>query len=223
MSRGLITICLGTALLLAALAAPSSSFGYWTTNGTPSGTIPFTTAAGSSAITVVATGAPLQTVSCSTANASNTIHNSDITRPDGTKIKTQHIGKAAGCQISGMGAAVNCEPSVLSFGDGIAYSPSTNVATLQISGVECQITTAFGCGNSTTVTGGITVAGSYLETYGNTSQQFAVQPSGQSLSATWSGGGCLAGSSPGTAKWTNTSGTALAYSVTSTFKPQISN
>jgi hypothetical protein len=221
MSRRLMKLGVAAALLVTALVGASSSQAHWTTNGTPTGTIPYTMSAGPSLLSISAPGGGLQGFTCMSTSAAKTIHNKDIVRPDGTKIGTQHVVNSAGCNLGGLNAAVSCD-TAFTYEDGVSYSPSTNVTTLHITGIFCQITKP-GCGNSTTVTGGITVTGSYLAEYGNTSQQLAISPTGQSLVANWSSSGCLSGTSPGAATLTNNLGTALVYSVTSAFKPQISN
>jgi hypothetical protein len=122
------------------------------------------------------------------------------------------------CSVGGSAAAYSCDPGRL---DGLAYT-APNVQTTLVN-VVCRVTKA-GCGNSTTVTGGITISGSAPLTFRNaTTPNFAAPNlgSGQTFTTTWTAG-CLTGTAPGTFEFHIPSG-AANYNVTSSFKPQITN
>jgi hypothetical protein len=201
------------AALTSALAIASPASASWTTNGSPTGT-PTTFSGGGTLLTIVTTGASIQGISSTGTHTftGTTLNDATVYDTDTTIITAP--------KIVGQNAAAACDAGAMV--NATAYSPATNVTTGVWSGISCRFTKA-ACGNSTTVTGGITVTGSVLATYGNTSQQLTYLTSGQSLTATWSGAGCLSGTSPATVKWTNATGTALVSGVTSSFKPQVSN
>jgi hypothetical protein len=127
------------------------------------------------------------------------------------------------CDVAGDPGAVQCVAAALT---ATTYTGTGGITTGPVSGIHCLVVKTSGgsCGNATTFTGGgITVTGSVTGTYGNTSQQVTLNAAGQTLNASWTGTGCLQGTGTGsaTSPFTNTSGTALVYSSTSTFRPRI--
>jgi hypothetical protein len=223
MSRRLMKVCIVGALLVSAFVGASSASASWTTNGSPSGTA-FTGTGGASKLAVTPVGGAVQGITCT--NSSNSGKLLGTVLPDGLGIAKEIAPVFNGtCQVAGQTAAVKCATtSTLS---ATAYNPATSVTTGTLSGVSCVIVKTSGaCGNATTFTGGgITVTGSVSGTYGNTTQQLTVNTAGQSLGVSWSSTGCLQGTGTGTASgsFTNASGTALVYSTTSAFKPQVTN
>jgi hypothetical protein len=218
MSRKVLPCCLVLAALLSTLVSASPATAIWTTNGDATG-VQATATAGSSKLAVAASGAATQGISCErmdrTWNVTGNLSDGHWDKGE-TGFTT--------CLIVGQAATARCDATEV--GTALSYAPVTNVTSYALSGISCRFTKASGaCGNSTTVTGGITVTGSVNAAYGNTSQQLTIATTGQSLAATWSSPGCLqgTGSSGAPSALTNGSGTALIYSVTSSYKPQISN
>jgi hypothetical protein len=209
--------CVTATLSVGALATATSASANWTTNGDATGTA-FSDTAGPSLMTVVTTGTAPQGVAVKKRSRWRRLLRGAAT---GIKIIAGIITVLEEAKVIGQTAAAQCDTTNEAF-NGLAYSPAADLTSGQNSGITCVVTKA-ACGNSTTITGGITITGSVNETYGNTSQQFAMPTTGQNLVASWPGAGCLAGTSPGSVTWTNSSGTALTSAVTSAFKPQITN
>jgi hypothetical protein len=211
-------VCIAGALIVSALVGASSASANWTTNGSASGTA-FSGTAGASLLNVATTGAALQGIRCNTSNNSGKLLGPSLASGNG--IAGAITLDFASCTVVGQNAAVKCDTTATAL-NALAYSPVTELSSGQVTGIKCGITKA-ACGNSTSVTGGITVTGSVNGTYGNTTQQLSINTTGQSLSVAWTAAGCLSGTSPGSGTFTNSSGTALAYSTTSAFKPQATN
>jgi hypothetical protein len=218
MSTTCIKLALALALLVCALVGPAGAAANWTTNGNSTG-VTFGGTGGPGILTVATTGAAPQGLSCAGGSGGGKLLGPSS--GSGTALATGFFVSLNTCKVVGQNAAVRCDTT-----NGVlnvtTYDPVTNITTGIGSNVTCFATKA-GCGNSTTVTGGITGTGTLGGTYGNTSQQLTVPTTGQNLSVTWSGAGCLAGTSPGSGKLTNTSGTASVYGLTTAFKPQITN
>jgi hypothetical protein len=217
-----IKLCLVGMLATSALAGATPASAGWTTNGSSTGLgTDFSGTAASSVFTVVTTGAGAQGIRCNTLSAAGHWHGSGVILPDGTRVATTTSFGFSACTEVGQNAAVRCDVTNMNQ-NAVSFSPATSVTLGTLTGVSCSVTKS-ACGNSTSVTGGITVTGSVNDTYGNTSQQLSINTTGQSLSVSWTAAGCLSGTSPGSGTFTNSSGTALSASVTSAFKPQITN
>jgi hypothetical protein len=221
-----IALC-AVVVLANALSGSSSASANWTTNGTATG-MTVEKQAGPALLSVTQNGVT-QAFSCSAGVTHGDVLGGGIGGDALEKITTTRF---TGCTGSGTADAIHCVPQAAKF-DGVSYTPATSVTSGTLSGIECKIVKLNGaCGNATTfnATGsasgaGITLTGSLPATYGNTSQQLQISATGQTLNVTWSSPGCLQGTGTGgaTGKLTNSSGTALAYTVTSAFKPQITN
>jgi hypothetical protein len=205
----LVAVLVAAALLG---AAPASAL--WTTNGTASGSA-FSAGASVARLDVFASGGSGDFFVCTPSMAGSLF---GPTRATGVGLATLTLAFASCTASGGQPVAAKCDPAGL---DATSYGAATSVTSATLSGVRCRFTKA-GCGNSTTVTGGITVSGSAAPTYGNTTQQFSVPSSGQTFAATWPSG-CFSGTSPGTFRFVTPSGPGLSYAVTSSFKPQITN
>jgi hypothetical protein len=133
------------------------------------------------------------------------------------------------CGVLGLIRIVKCGTSAF---NATSYTPATSTTAGSMS-LHCTIVETDGsCGDATTfnstgsVTGaGITVAGTVPFAYGNTSQQLILNPVGETLSASWSSMGCLSGTGTGGTPVTLFNGTTstMTYTMTSTFRPQITN
>jgi hypothetical protein len=223
MSRGLLKACIAAALIVSALAGASSASANWTTNGSASGAA-FSGSSGASKLAVTPVGGAVQGITCTSSTNTGLLLGPSLA--SGSTLAAVTLLFGGTCQVAGQTAAVKCTDlgGMLA---GTAYNPATSVTTGTLTGVSCVVVKTSGaCGNATTFTGGgITVTGSVSGTYGNTTQQLTVNTAGQNLAASWTSTGCLQGTGTGTAtgQFTNASGTAAVYSVTSAFKPQVTN
>jgi hypothetical protein len=204
------------AVVAGALSSASPVAANWTTNSDATGRTFSGGAVGGALFTVVTTGAAAQGITCTTADVIGGLFGGGAS---GSNIAGLDLGWG-GCKIAGQNAATKCATTDY---DATSYDPSTSTTAGSLASVSC-VFTKVGCGNSTSITGGISITGSAVGTYGNTSQALTISlwPS-QNLTASWPGAGCLSGTSPGLAKLSNTSGTALKHSISGTFKPQITN
>jgi hypothetical protein len=205
------------ALVVVALSGSAVASANWTTNGNATGVAATGAGIGGSLMTVVTTGAATQGIRCTDRDDVYKVYGPFP--PSGITVEEYQFSFFTSCTLVGQNAAIKCGTASL---NAVSYSAATNLTSGNVTGISCVITKA-ACGNSTSVTGGITLTGSFNVTYGNTSQQLAIATAGQSLSASWSGAGCLSGTSPGSVRFTNSSGTASLASITSAFKPQITN
>ncbi|MCW2983318.1 MAG: hypothetical protein JWR63_888 [Conexibacter sp.] len=217
MSRRLMKLCIAAALVAAALAGASSASANWTTNGSATGT-PFSlAAAGGIQFKYNTTGAASLVYSCSSSSMAGVLNGPSLS--SGTGI-AQLTPSYAGCSAAGRFYATKCSLASL---NAVAYNPATSLTSSVLANITCNVTWGGSCGNSTTVTGGITITGSVTTTYGNTTQQLTINTAGQALSATWTSSACYGGSQPASVQLTNSTGTAPIYTVSSAFKPQITN
>jgi hypothetical protein len=198
---------------LLAMAAPASA--NWTTNSDASGRAVNSNMSGGALITVNPTGAASQGISCTDASMSGALLAGGSS---GAQLMYQ-VFDFGGCKVVGQNAAARC---VASWFAATVYDPAMSLTTGSFTAVGCQFTKA-ACGNSTTITGGISITGSVPVSYGNTNQQMTIPTTGQNLSAAWTGMGCLMGSSPAYTTLKSATGTAATYAVSSAFKPQITN
>jgi hypothetical protein len=202
------TMRLGVSIVfvLSMLAGIQSALANWTTNGPGS----FTAGSGLSIWQFVNTSGTQSGFRCFSNTGTGTLN--------GPSLPTSTLGtftvQNAGCTVVGLGFSVSCDAAQL---DGLSYAAPTTTGAL--TGFSCHIAGG-GCGNATTYQGAITVTGTAPFSYGNTSQQLALPPSGQNLSAT--GPNCFI-KVPATVHLVNSSGTALVYGMTSTFRPNITN
>jgi hypothetical protein len=221
MSRRLMKVCIAGALMLSALVGASSASAAWTTNGSAAGST-FTGSAGASKLAVTPVGGAVQGITCTSSTNDGQLFGPSST---GTTIASATPIFGGTCQVAGQTAAVKCSSGAMLA--ATAYAPATSVSSGTLSAISCVVAKTSGaCGNPTTFTGGgITVTGSVQGTYGNTTQQLTINTGGQALGVSWSSTGCLQGTGTGTAssQFTNASGTALVYSTTSAFKPQVTN
>jgi hypothetical protein len=190
----------------------------WTTNGPGS----FSAAAPPTRIAVSPVGGPgPQNIVCTQSRVDGSLLGPTLSG------STVHIADLTPvlfgtCDAIGDGAAVKCGAAPMT---AQSYTGTGGVTSGTVTAIDCVVAKTDGsCGNPTTFTGGgITVTGSVADTYGNTTQALTLSAVGQSLQASWSSTGCLAGTGTGsaTSAWTNTTGTALVYGSTSTFRPRI--
>jgi hypothetical protein len=220
MSRRLMKVCIVGALLVSAFVGASSASANWTTNGDATG-VAFSGSAGASKLGVTATGSTVgvQGITCTSSSNTGSLFGPSLASGSGIASVLPIFGGT--CQVVGQTAAVKCGNATL---NGLTYSAVTNVSAGNLTGISCVVAKTSGaCGNATTFTGGgITVTGTVNGSYGNTSQQLTIDLAAQNLKASWNSTGCLQGTGTGSATgaFSNASGTALTYSVTSAFKPQ---
>jgi hypothetical protein len=215
MSRLSLKLCIAGAVLFCVAAGASVASATWTTNGSASGTAFTGSAAGGARFALTNSTGTASGITCTGATLGGSLL--------GTAIDGPLLGSLTpaftSCQVVGQSAKVGCTTTVV---DGYSYTAPT--ATF-VTGLSCLVAKTSGaCGNTTTLAGGISIKGALLPTYGNTSQLLTLGNTSESMSATWSGAGCLAGT-PGSgdnATLLNTSGTSLGYGTTSAFKPQLS-
>jgi hypothetical protein len=221
MSRRLMKVCIAGALLIAALSGASSASATWDTNGSAGGTA-FSGSAGSSKLAVSPVGGAVQGITCTQSTNTGSLFGPSLGSGNGIATVVPVFGGT--CAVVGQTAAVKCSSASL---NAVAYASGTGTTTGSLTGVSCIVAKTSGaCGNATTFTGGgITVTGSVNGSYVNSSGQLTISTSGQSLPTSWSSTGCLQGTGTGTAtgQFTNGSGTALVYSVTGSFKPNVTN
>jgi hypothetical protein len=227
------SFCIAGALIAGALGGASPASANWTTNGSATGTA-FTASSGTAKLTVTPVGAAAQGITCTTSSATGKLFGPSLASGNGIASVTPAFGGT--CLVVGQTAAVKCGTSNL---NGTSYNPVSNLTSGTTTGISCVIAKTSGaCGNATTFTGGgITVTGSVTASYGNTTQQMTINQAGQSLAASWNSTGCLQGTGTGTAsgQLLNATGSTpggpcgggttgeMVYSVTSAFKPQITN
>jgi hypothetical protein len=202
------------ALIVGALAGASTASANWTTNGSAGGTA-FSDTAGAALLTVTATGAAAQGLSCTSASQLVTLTGPIVN----FTLWDFDVWSFFGCRLVGQNAAVKCSGS--SMFNGVTYAAPTTTGNL--TGISCVVTKA-ACGNSTSVTGGITVTGTVNGSYNNTTAKLTISNVGQQLNVSWPSAGCLSGSSAGaTGSLTDSAGASLVYSVTSSFVPNVTN
>jgi hypothetical protein len=211
------------AVVAASFAMTSAASANWTTNGSAGGSTSTSHTTRTSVFSISAFGAIIfQRITCTTSHIHIVVFGPSLA--SGFGLASLVPSFSGTCQVVGQTAAVKCGNA--SF-NGQSYTPAANVTSGSLTGISCVIAKTSGaCGNATTFTGGgITVTGSVNGSYGNTSQQLTVDTAGQTLKASWNSAGCLQGTGTGsaTAAVANSTGTALSYDVTSTFKPQITN
>jgi hypothetical protein len=220
MPHGSTRVCIAALLTFtAALAASAPATANWTTNGTATGS-PFSGSAPSTRWQFHTPGIS-SNIECAPSSLTGLLFGPSLASGSGiASVLPAYSNCSAGSIFL---HAMKCSAEPL---NGITYTAGT-ATTAAALGIRCIIVKTNGaCGNATTFTGGgITLSGQVPVTYGNTSQSMTVSPTGQTLAATWSVNACLGFGIPGPASvtLTNTSGTALVYGLTSTFRPQITN
>ncbi|MCW2986797.1 MAG: hypothetical protein JWR63_4367 [Conexibacter sp.] len=220
MSHGLARTFLIVALLASALAGAASASANWTTNGTATGTAFTGTSSGTLTQLHIPGFGSGGGATCSNATMSGKLFGPSLATGNNIASVTPAFTT---CRLLADTAAVKCGTTTV---NALGFAPVTDITTMTVASLHCVIVTTTGaCGNATTFAGGVTVWGSVPVTYGNTSQQLILPLAGQTLNAKWSSSACMVGTGTGTAVGTlkNTSGTALTYTITSTFKPQITN
>jgi hypothetical protein len=208
----------GLAVLVGVLALVSPASANWTTNGDATGRLFTSAAAGGAKFDIVTSGFGVPGIVCLGADLPGRLFGGGAA---GFDLAMTEPG-FAGCGMGGQTAVARCGASGW---NGVSYDSSTQLAAGWIGLTACNfIKPNGGCGNSTTITGGLVISGTVDTAYANVTDRFetSVYP-GQNLVASWTGPGCMQGTSPALAKLTNTSGTALVYPVTGTFVPQITN
>ncbi|MCU1675428.1 MAG: hypothetical protein JWM93_186 [Frankiales bacterium] len=231
MHRTTTRVCIAVGLVSFMLTSAATGHANWTTNGSAMGTA-WTASAGASKLAVTASGASgIQGITCTQASAVGDLVGPTLSSGAGISVIIPIFGGT--CQAVGQTSAVKCSNPGPHLFNAQTYSAGTSTTTGSLTGIHCTVAKTSGaCGNATTfnatgsATGaGIQITGSAAGFYGNTTQQFSVDTVGQALNVSWSSMGCLQGTGTGSAQgnFQNASGTALIYSMTSAFKPQITN
>jgi hypothetical protein len=202
MSTKLLKVLILGATVVSALASASSASA-WTTNGPGN----FTATTGAARLTA----SPGPVINCSGPNNATGTLNAKSGAGSGLGLSTVTL-TFAGCTVSGLPVTVVCSPPA-EF-NGTSYSAPVTTGTL--SGIRC----VFSIPNCT-----VTMTGTVGATYNNTTFKITILSAGQSLAYTASGSSCsaLGFGASGVATLTNSSGGNLVYTVTSAFKPNITN
>jgi hypothetical protein len=223
MSRKMLKVLILGAMVVSALVSASqASAATWNSNGSGrpgSGGTAFNGTAPASKLTLSGVAAG---INCTTTTNSGLLYG-----PTGT-VGTDRVADVSlafsTCRAGGFTATVSCTALDTSlWANSYAAPVITGVVNANGSSV-CTVTvpSISGCRIDVAPAGGI---GSALAsgTYNNTTGQLTVNATGQAITSTWSSCGTLFGSASGSAAstFTNASGGALVFTVTSTFRPSV--
>jgi hypothetical protein len=219
-------------LLCVGSAAAASTASAWTTNAaSPSGS-PFTATASAALLRITPSGGSTVDLNCTGTvapgnRATGTLkpHTNNATTP--ILLVSDLQLTFTNCTIAGVPASVACTNSAQLW----ALSPNPAVPTSVVRGevrnVYCTVTVPayFGC--TITVVGNGTSGRAVYGDYSNPAATLtALLSPAQTLQATWTTSQCSflpAGPQPAPARLANKGLTALVYTVTSAFKPVITN
>jgi hypothetical protein len=221
-------------LLCTASAAAASTASAWTTNAAAGGSA-FTATAPAALLRITPSGGATVGLNCTGTVApgnratGTVLALSGVTPTSPTQVVSNLQLTFTNCTIAGVPATVSCTSTAQLW----ALSPNpagpTSVVRGEVRNVNCTVTVPAFSGPpqcTLSITGnGASGRGVYGDYSNSASTVTALLSPAQTLQATWTAGCTFlpAGGGPAPATFTNKAQTALVYTVTSAYKPVITN